>query len=391
MQPLLIVFSHVRWSPAGSRPQHLLSRLAGRWQVIYIEEPRPGPSPGPATLLQWHHDSHLSVLVPQTPLSPAGFHDDQLGTVLPLLKRHLAATARQPDAAWLTTPMALPLAQALKPGRIVYDCMEPLAELEHAPRQIAQRERALMKQADLVFAAGPSLYSERQADHPAMHCLPNAVDAAHFALGSPAAGPPALGDHDIGRGPRVGFHGVIDERIDLGLVAAVAEAHPDWTVEMAGPVHAPLSTPLPQRDNLHWSGPWRYEDLPALLASWDLALMPFVLSPANRLANPLQTLEYLAADLPVVSTPLRDVDWLYGEAVSLAAPGAAGFLQACEQTLAESASARYRRSLAAMSIVASHSWDRSADTVDSLLLGALDEQGRREHAPLRLVSAERRA
>ena len=391
MQPLLIVFSHVRWSAAGSRPQHLVSRLAGRWQVVYIEEPRPGP----ATLQHLHASSDLSVLVPLTPLDVAGFHDDQLGVMLPLLKRHLATLGRPPDAAWLTTPMALPLAQAFHPPRMVYDCMEPLAELAPAPRQIAQRERALLKQADLVFTAGPSLYSERQAHHPAVHCLPNAVDAAHFARGSTGgstgSGRPAPVAPGSGRGPRLGFHGVIDERVDLALVAAVADARPHWTLVMAGPVHASVAARLPQRANLHWTGAPHYDELPGLFAGWDLAMMPFVLSAANRLANPLQTLEYLAADVPVVSTPLRDVEWLYGEAVSLAVPGAAGFVQACEQTLSESASARCRRSLAAMSIVATHSWDRSADTVHSLLLGSLDEQGRRDRAPLHLVSAERRA
>jgi UDP-galactopyranose mutase len=392
MPPLLIVFSHIRWRSAWARPQQLLSRLAGRWQVVFIEEPV--ACDGPAWLEGFDVAEHLEVLVPHTPVQGSGFHDDQIAALLPLLLRHLRAAGRVADVAWLTTPMALPLAQALHPACIAYDCMEELADQRHAPRQMRQRESALLKRAALVFTGGPSSWEARRALHPAVHCLPNAVDAAHFASAGDGPGAPRLQSlQEALPRPRLGFHGLIDEQVDLALVRILAERHADWTLVMAGEVAAPragkAARPLPRGPNIHWIGPQAHESLPALYQGWDLALMPFVVDDSTRNACPLQTLEYLAAGVPVVSTALRDVAWLYGDAVTVAEPGAEGFVQACEQTLAEGPAQRYRRSLEAMSLVSTSSWERSADTVHALLSQALQQAGRQAHeapAPLRAVA-----
>lgn len=398
MPPVLIAFSHVRWRSTWARPQQLLSRLAGRWKVLYVEAPV--ASAGPAWLERFDAGEHLEVLVPHAPMQDAGFHDAQIGALLPLLTRHLTATGQRSEVAWLTTPMAWPLAQALHPDCIAYDCMEELADLRHAPRQMRQRDSALLKRASVVFTGGPSLYEARHAVHPAVHCLPNAVDAEHF---SPArwqpGSPSARRVHELqGALPRplLGFHGLIDERVDLDLVCALADRHPRWSLVMAGEVAGKRSGKtadhLPRRPNLHWIGPQRHEDLPALYHGWDLALMPFVVDESTRSACPLQTLEYMAADVPVVSTALRDVAWLYGDAVTVAAPGAEGFVQACEETLGETAAQRCRRSLEATTLVSTSSWERSADTVHALLTRALQRSGRHAQAqalPLRVVAGGR--
>src|SRR5213079_1992041 len=119
----------------------------------------------------------------------------------------------------------------LRPRAVVYDCMDELAAFKHAPRQMRQRESALLKRADLVLTGGPSLYEARRQLHPNVHCLPSAVDAAHFA-------PERVTTHHLQEylvaerlqahmlGPRLGFFGVIDERLDLGLLAAIADARP---------------------------------------------------------------------------------------------------------------------------------------------------------------------
>src|SRR5258706_15749675 len=77
--------------------------------------------------------------------------------------------------------MALPLAKSLKPKAVVYDCMDELSMFLNAPRQMIQRETALMKNADLVFTGGPSLYRAKRDQHPRVHCFPSSVDTAHFA------------------------------------------------------------------------------------------------------------------------------------------------------------------------------------------------------------------
>jgi glycosyltransferase involved in cell wall biosynthesis len=289
--------------------------------------------------------------------------------------------------------MALPLAKHFSPGCLVYDCMDELTGFKDAPRQLRQRESALMREAHLVFTGGPSLFEARRDLHPSVHCFPSAVDAAHFS-------PAHLdldGDHARAatalqgglRRPRLGFFGVIDERLDLELVATVADHHPEWAVVMAGPVVKIDPALLPQRPNIHWLGMQPYARLPYLLAGWDLCLMPFALNEATRFISPTKTLEYMAADKPVVSTPVRDVIWLYGAAVVIA-PAPLPFVQACERVLDETAAERCVRNSEMLNAVSMYSWQRTAEAMDGLLQAAL-RQARREMAETGLAQPQRAA
>jgi UDP-galactopyranose mutase len=101
--------------------------------------------------------------------------------------------------------------------------------------------------------------------------------------------------------------------MDLGLVEAVAALRPRWTFDMIGPVVKIDPATLPQRDNIRWLGPRAYADLPEMLAQWDVGIMPFALNEATRFISPTKTPEFLAAGLPVVSTPITDVVRSYGQ------------------------------------------------------------------------------
>ncbi|HEY8877444.1 MAG TPA: glycosyltransferase [Roseateles sp.] len=368
--PVLVVFSHLRWGFVYQRPQHLLSRLAGRWRVVFIEEPV--HCEGPAWLEVRDIAPQLQVLVPHTPVAAPGFHDDQLAALQTLLDARFAAERLKADVAWLYTPMALPLVNSVQPACIVYDCMDELSAFKNAPRQLRQRESALMKSAALVLTGGPSLYEARRGMHPHVVCLPSAVDEAHFSRRKPDPTQAAEAERLQGglARPRLGFFGVIDERLDVPLVAALADAHPDWSIAMVGPVVKIDPASLPQRANLHWLGMQPYERLPHLLAGWDVALMPFALNESTRFISPTKTLEYMAGGKPVASTPIHDVVSLYGEAVAIAID-TPSFIAACEALLAETGAARERRAEAMRDAVARYSWDRSADTVHAQLLQAL--------------------
>jgi UDP-galactopyranose mutase len=314
------------------------------------------------------------VLVPHTPVPAPGFHDDQLGTLSSLLSQYLGRENLLVDVAWLYTPMALPLVQPLQPACIVYDCMDELSAFKDAPRQLRQRESALMKSAALVLTGGPSLYEARREMHPQVVCLPSAVDAAHYAPAQLVAdSAPAREAERLQGGlprPRLGYFGVIDERLDTALIAHVADAHPEWSLVMAGPVVKISEQSLPRRPNLHWLGLQPYGRLPYLLAGWDVALMPFAMNESTRFISPTKTLEYMAGERPVVSTPVRDVISLYGSAVEVA-HDADAFVAACEAVLAEDAAARCERSIAMLRLVATHSWQHSADRVHMLVAGEL--------------------
>jgi UDP-galactopyranose mutase len=370
--PVLFVFSHLRWGFVFQRPQQILSRLAGRWRVVFVEEPV--LADGPARLEVTMHGPHLEVLVPHTPVAAPGFHDDQIAMLVPLLTEHVRMQGLAGSVAWLYTPMALPLLEAVQPACVVYDCMDDLPSFLDAPKQLRQRESALMRRAALVMTGGPSLYESRRAQHPNVHCLPSSVDAAHFAPERLKPG----STHDLATQalqghlprPRVGYYGVIDERLDVSLVARLADARPSWSIVMAGPVAKIDPGALPQRPNLHWLGMQPYERLPYLLAGWDLALMPFALNEATRCISPTKTLEYMAGEKPVVSTAVPDVVALYGSVVAVA-HGAGAFVDACDQVLGETRERRCRRAMEMLTTVSMHSWDRTADTVHRLVTEAL--------------------
>lgn len=383
----LIVFSHLRWEFVFQRPQHLLSRLAPHYSVVFIEEPvlsngaprleRARPCPG------------VDVLRPHTAVDAVGFHDDQLSALQPLIASYLAKQGIDDYLVWFYTPMALPLLADLRSRALVYDCMDELAAFKNAPRQMRQRETALLKSADLVLAGGPRLYAAKRASNPNVVCLPSAVDASHYAM-TRAASDVAAAERAAAlqpdASPRLGFFGVIDERLDLELVACLADADPAWQIVMVGPVVKIDPAALPQRANLHWLGQQPYSILPQLVAGWNVCLMPFALNESTEFISPTKTLEYMAAGKPVVSTPIHDVKAMFGHLVAVAATPEL-FIAACRAALAESPDETAAREAAMQHCVGDHSWDAAADTVRR----ALDRLATKPSGPDFAAAREARA
>jgi glycosyltransferase involved in cell wall biosynthesis len=111
----------------------------------------------------------------------------------------------------------------------------------------------------------------------------------------------------------VGFFGVIDERMNLELVGELAQRCPDIQFVLIGPVVKIDPSALPQASNLHWLGARPYQELPQYLAGWNAGFMPFALNESTRFISPTKTPEFLAAGVPVCSTPIVDVVRPYGE------------------------------------------------------------------------------
>jgi UDP-galactopyranose mutase len=197
--------------------------------------------------------------------------------------------------------------------------------------------------------------------------------AAHHAGRRGAAGGTAAA--------AAGLLGVIDERLDTGLLATLSDRHPEWQIVMAGPVVKIDPATLPQSPNLHWLGMQPYGRLPYLMAGWDVALMPFSINASTRFISPTKTLEYMAGEKPVVSTAVQDGISLYGHVVEVA-PDSDAFVAACEKLLAEDPAARCRRTLEMLAAVSMVSWDRAAQYVDTLLRSAVKEQAQAAQAPV---------
>ncbi len=373
----LLVLTHQRWNFIHRRTQQLLGRMARRFHVHVVEAPV--QHDGPARLLRQRLTPHLDVLVPLLPgpidADHPGFDGDALPIVRALVADYLAERGIEHlPIAWTTTPSAQPLIAALDPRTVVYDCLEDLADDATTSPVLAAQDDALLRRADLVFAGGPALYERKRTANANVYCLPSAVDADRFA---PHRLQPGCAEHRAAvtlhaalRGPRLGFYGVIDDRLDLGLVAAIADARPDWQLVMAGPVEGLQMSQLPQRDNIHWIGRQPYERLPYLLAEWDVALLPYALTHRTRCLNPTQTLEYMAAEKPVVSTALADVKALYGDTVRVA-QDRMDVIAACDELLAEGPAARQRRVTDMTYAASSMSWERTAQAVAVLLAKAL--------------------
>ncbi|WP_296578556.1 glycosyltransferase [Phreatobacter sp.] len=302
----LVCFSHLRWDFVFQRPQHLLSRAALDHDVYFIEEPilEEGARP---QLRASRRPEGVTVIVPVLP--PAGEHAAAV-MIAELLLPILPPSTRQ-RILWYYTPMAMAFSREVEAEVVVYDNMDELSAFRGAPARLLELEAELFARADLVFTGGMSLYAAKRRRHHNVHPFPSSIDVAHFdqARRSPAEPADQAG---IGA-PRAGFFGVIDERMDLDLVAETARLRPDWQFVMIGPVTKIDPASLPRAANIHWLGRKSYMELPGYLGGWDVGLMPFALNESTRFISPTKTPEFLAAGLPVLSTAIADVITPYGE------------------------------------------------------------------------------
>lgn len=328
----LICFSHLRWGFVYQRPQHLLSRAARDFRVFFIEEPF-FEDCEPHYQRFVDEDSGVNVIAPHLRLgTDADSADREMARLLDGL---IADYAIDPQVLWYYTPAALKFSKSLTAPVIVYDCMDELSAFKGAPAWLRDCEKELFGIADLVFTGGHSLYEAKRGSHRDVHAFPSSIDFSHFAQarnGIPHAADQASIPH-----PRIGYCGVIDERMDLELLDAVAALRPDYHLIMLGPVVKIDPEQLPIRSNIHYLGPKSYKELPSYLGAWDVAMLPFARNESTRFISPTKTPEYLAAGKPAVSTSIRDVVRPYGEkGLVQIADTPADFVAAIERALATS-------------------------------------------------------
>ena len=355
----IVCLSHLRWDFVFQRPQHLLTRAAQTRRVFYVEEPV-------TTETSPHLDvevrGNVHVVVPRLPSYIADRTDvHQRRLIDDLMVRYRI----HKYVLWYYTPMALSFTDHLTPLASVYDCMDELSAFKGASALLKEREAALMRRASLVFTGGQSLYEAKRSQHHNMHPFPSSVDVGHFAQARASASEPP--DQRLIPPPRLGFFGVIDERMDLELLAGIAAARPEWHFIMVGPVVKIDRAALPTSPNIHYFGAKQYGELPGYISGWDVALLPFARNGATRFISPTKTPEYMAAGVPVVSTPIQDVVRPYGEQklVRIAAD-VASFVAACEEAMAENAAERLARSDGFLRELSWDStWQRMQRLVDS--------------------------
>ena len=353
----IICFSHLSWDWVWQRPQQYLSRFAQNHRVLFVElycsevtasraELRPADGHPNVTIAQLH--------LPASRWSEAPFIDAERRRVLKeLLRRELAGQFTRP-LLWFYDPMAVTAyAGQLNERAIVYDCMDELSQFRGAPPKLVERERELLRVADVVFCGGQKMRRKRLPLNANTHFFGTGVDVDHFgrALSPELALAPEMAA--LGGAPVLGYFGVVDERIDYDLVAALADARRDWHVVMVGPTAKVNPADFPQRPNLHWLGARPYAQLPALTKGFSVALMPFALNAATEYINPTKALENMAAGRPVVSTALDEVKMNFGK-VARVAQSAADFVAYCAEEVEKPSAARIARG---RKLAAENTWE----------------------------------
>lgn len=361
----LICFSHLRWDFVYQRPQHLLSRCVQHRRVFFVEEPIVSLDSSYGLEIS-QRECGVWVVVPRL---PEGLSEKDAITIQQkLLNALLTEVQIQAPILWYYTPMAVPFTHHLNASAIVYDCMDELSAFKGAHPELQAREAYLFNLADLVFTGGRSLYEAKQHQHSDVHAFPSSIDAAHFAQARELSEAPA--DQSLIPHPRLGFYGVVDERMDLALLDGVAQARPDWHFVIIGPVVKIDPATLPDRPNIHYLGSKSYQELPRYLAGWDVALLPFALNESTRFISPTKTPEYLAAGKPVVSTSIRDVVRPYGEEnLVQIADTMPEFVDAIATALEQNSTSEWLQRVDAF--LSQTSWDLTWQAMESLIERAI--------------------
>ena len=301
----MVVFCHLRWAFVYQRPQHLISRMAKHYKVLFVEEPLTLEDDGEG------NNFHLEIIHKNLHiLKPKVKNIEDIKNILhPLLNNCNL------ELGWFYSAAFSPLLTDFKFETVVYDCMDELSLFKGAPQELITQEKFLLSEAHVVFTGGKSLYESKINTHKNVHCFPSSVDRKHFSA--------ALENIEIPedlikiKKPVIGYFGVIDERINLSLLQDTAKLLPNMAFVMIGPLAKIIEEDLPREENIHYLGMKSYDSLPNYLRGFDIAMMPFALNDATKFISPTKTLEYMAAGKPIVSTAIKDVVRDYSHCISI--------------------------------------------------------------------------
>jgi UDP-galactopyranose mutase len=297
----MIVFCHLRWDFVYQRPQHIISRLAKDYKILVVEEPlKKNQEKAVFSVKKLNSQIHIC--------QPSVDHIDEIG---PYLKKHL----KQTDFAlgWFYSAAFVPVLETLDFESVVYDCMDELSLFKGASSKLLEQEQQLLAAADVVYTGGKSLYESKKQKHHNVFCFPSSVDIDHFS----SRNNPKPSDLEGIPSPIIGYYGVIDERIDLDLLKETAAQSPDASFVMIGPLCKIEEQDLPRAENIYYLGMKSYDELPSYLQYFDVAMMPFALNDSTKFISPTKTLEYMAAEKPIISTRIKDVERDYSNCVML--------------------------------------------------------------------------
>lgn len=325
------LFATADWDePYWTNKQHCAKSLAELGtQVLYVESvglrsPKAGSAKdwrrlwnrlrkGLASLVFGAAQRAPGIFVLSPLLIPAGHrHPVTRAFNRLLLKVAIARTAGRGrfecPLVWTYHPFMLDVIDSMKTGPLLYHCVDDLAAIPGVDAEAFRAAEAqLLKRADVVFATAPALAEHCRTLNPNTHFLPNVVDAEHFGRAlEPGPLPADLACIPV---PRLGYHGVLsDFKIDFQLLLEAARLKPEWSWVFIGEERegqkCPRVAELAALPNVHFLGYKSYVELPDYLRGMQVGLLPSLINDYTRGMFPMKYFEYLAAGLPVVSTPL---------------------------------------------------------------------------------------
>jgi hypothetical protein len=209
--------------------------------------------------------------------------------------------------AWFLSPHVGVLAGRLGEDLTVQYCVDDYASFPGVDAAaIAVLDEALSRAADLVFVTSETMLARKRAVAPRVALSPHGVDVEHFRKATdPAIRLPA--EMRSLEGPVIGFFGLIEAWIDLDLVQALADRHPEWTFVMIGRI-AVAAARVPVRRNIRFLGARPYQELPDYGRRFDVSIIPYRLTRQVHHANPIKLREYLAMEKPIVSVSTPEVE-----------------------------------------------------------------------------------
>jgi glycosyltransferase involved in cell wall biosynthesis len=369
----IIVHSHLGWDWVWQRPQQFLSRLSHRHRILFVEGPVPTdevsvPTPEMREVSEFPNITVLRTKMPASRWSDGAWVDkERRRLVQEVLAGPLGLRFRDP-VQWFYDPMAVTaFAGHMGEQAIVFDCMDQLSQFRGAPKELIRRERELLAIADVVFAGGPKIGKEKIKHNANTHSYGCGVDVKHFGAARLES---TLLPEDVANLPKpvFGFFGVVDERMDYDLVGRLAEANPEGSVVIIGPMTKIDPASVPQRPNLHWLGGRDYSLLPAYVKAFDVCLMPFAINEATEYINPTKALEYMATGTPIVSTPVEDVVLQFSEVVKISS-SSEEFIELCRQQAQKPDAAAVKRGLA---MAKRNSWESIVAAMEGHIKDAIE-------------------
>jgi len=289
------------------------------------------------------------------------------------LRRWMRASRFGRPIVWtfLPTPMALDLIRVLDPELVVYYCTDDLASSSRAARRIARSEETLLREADLVFVTSEKLRDRARAVRTQVDLFPSGVNVGHFERARDEASPPPPELQNVTR-PVVGYVGGLHQWVDQALVAEVAARLPDVTFAFVGPAQENV-TVLARVPNVRLLGAKPYASLPGYIKAFDVGIVPYRLSDYTANVYPAKLNEYLIMGLPVVATPLNEIQRFnrdHGNLVITAADADA-FAGAIRTAVAQPRDGRHAERIEA---ARRNSWDTRIDDMWALVEGALQDR-----------------